>query len=320
MERKGRSLKEFIERVRAHQRRLTEDANGYDEEDFAEGLNECGDNDLTEDINSSFPVKFLSEDKIRAAAKDVVKGAKVEFGYVKEVKLDAKYAQGKFVKKENKQYPTVKAVKVTTGRGCTGVDYNKTEGARALHSTQEYQDKVADKKARTGSGYGTNVRDTEPGMENILVTTTTGKKCVIVYPLSTMRAKNTFYISIDNGDWKEASAAEVAKYMTPADAQKLLDPSITSAKRAQYQSTIYNRNGIEATVSDNLIVSTKSGDKLKLMTNPLNITYIDPVSPFYGIFKFDKTEELQPAAPEVEAPETPDEDENPFEQEFPEVE
>jgi hypothetical protein len=312
------------EALKKKQAALLESQNGYDDEDFGLeecGITECGDASLQGDINSSFPAKFLTEAEVRATAKDVVKGAKVEFGYAKELKLDAKYAQGKFVKKDNTQYPTVKAVKITRGRGCTGVKYENTEGARALHSTKEYQDKLADKQARDGRGFGTNVHDTEAGLENILVTTATGKKCVIVYPLSTMRATSEYYISIDGGDWKQVSKDEVAKYMTPAEAMKMLDVAGTTAKRAQYQANIYSRNGIDATTNGELIVSTTSGDKLKLMTSPLNITYVDPNSPFYGIFKFDKTDALASQTPEVTTSETeePSEEENPFEQDFPEV-
>lgn len=321
MSKKGRSLREFIEKVHTRHQRLVEDVNGYDDEDFMNecGIKECGDASLTEDLNSSFPVQFLSEDEVRAAAKDVVKGAKVEFGYAKELKLDAKYAQGKFVKKDGQQYPVVKAIKLTRGRGCTGVQYGRTEGAVALHSTQEYQDKLADKIARTGSGFGSNVHDTEAGLENILVTTAKGKKCVLVYPLSTMRAQNTYYISVDGEDWRETNKEEIAQYMSAGEAQKLLDPATTTAKRAQYQANLYNRRGIDAAVSDTMIVSTSTGDKLKLMTSPLNITYVDPLSPFYGIFQFDKETALAATTPVVEPSAEEIADTDPFGQDFPEV-
>lgn len=293
------------------------------EEDIDEGVETDNEEDetagqpLKEDLISSFPVSLLSEAQVRDMAKRVVKGAKVAVKYVKELKLDSKYAQGKFVKKENKQYPTVKAIRCTECRGCTGVLYANTEGTRALHSTQEYQDRLADKVARTGKGFGTNVHDSEAGLENILVTTASGKKCLLVYPLSNGRARSTFYISIDGVDWVQATKEDIAIYMTPSEAEKLMNPSKGIEKQAQRQAAIYTSNGVPAIANDTIIVSSATGEKLKLMTHPLNITYQDPVSPFYGIYTFDKEVAIDPVA----AAATPaDEAEDaPLDQDFPSV-
>ncbi len=254
---------------------------------------------LREDLKSSFPKPLFNEAQVRDAAKKVVKGAKIGIGYVKELKLAANYAQSKFVKKDGIQYPLVKALKVTECRGCTGVRYDRTEGAVALHNTQEYKDKLADKIAKTGTGFGTNIHDTEAGLENILVTTSSGKKCMLVYPLSTSKAHNTFYISVDGSDWKQTTKADIAQYMSPADAAKFLDPSLSAAKEAERQAVIYTRNGVEAVSVDELIITTATGEKLKVKTHPLNVTYLDPNSPFFGIFRLDKEVAINPVPEEA---------------------
>lgn len=298
---------------------LTEEApsyvEDYTEEDF---LAECfikeGEEaveELTEDLDTSYPVKPMSEAEIRSAAKKVVKGAKVRFGYVSEVKLDSKYAQGKFVKTQGIQYPVVKAIKVTETRACTGVRYNNTELARSLHATQQYQDKLAARQAAGLGGFGTNVHDTEKGLENILVTTSNGLKCVLAYPMSNVRPRNTYYISIDGQDWRSCTKEEIAKYMSPAAADKFLNPA---AVKTDYQAGIRNNLGQNVVADDFVVRDVQTGEKVKLMPNVLNITYFDPTSRFKCIYAFDKESAVIPVV------ETPPVEENPLNQEFPEVE
>ena len=259
---------------------------------------------LSEDLISSFPVRTMSESQVRDAAKKVVKGAKVKFKYVKELKLASNYALGKFVKKDNVQYPLVKAIKVTEVRACTGVNYVNTRGAKLLHSTQQYQDKLAARQAAGLGGFGTNVHDTEIGLENILVTTATGKKCILAYPLAGSKPKNTYYISVDGEDWRlvdPANKIEIAKYMTPGDASKFLHPTADIESRLSYQSTVHNNNGETVTVdfADLVIRDVNTGEKIKVNSHPLNITYVDPKSSFFGVCQFDKESAVVATLPSV---------------------
>lgn len=259
---------------------------------------------LSEDLISSFPVHTMSESQVRDAAKKVVKGAKVKFKYVKELKLASNYALGKFVKKDNVQYPLVKAIKVTEVRACTGVNYVNTRGAKLLHGTQQYQDKLAARRAAGLGGFGTNVHDAETGLENILVTTASGKKCILAYPLVGSKPKNTYYISVDGEDWRVVAPAdkmEIAQYMTPGDADKFLHPATDIENRLSYQSTVHNNNGETVTVdfADLVIRDVNTGEKIKVNSHPLNITYVDPKSPFFGVCQFDKESAVVATLPAV---------------------
>lgn len=263
----------------------------------------------------------MSETQVRDAAKKVVKGAKVKFRYVKELKLASNYALGKFVKKDNIQYPVVKAIKVSEVRACTGVNYVNTRGAKLLHGTQQYQDKLAARKAAGLGGFGTNVHDSEAGLENILVTTATGKKCILAYPLMGAKPRNTYYISVDGEDWRPvdpADKAEIAQYMTPSDADKFLHPVANIESNLSYQSTVHNNNGEAVIVdfADLVIRDVNTGEKIKVNSHPLNITYVDPKSPFFGVCQFDKESAVVATLPTaVEEPEgvEPIADEKPVE-------
>lgn len=269
------------------------------------------DNSLTEDLTTSYPVKKMSEEQIRSAAKNIVKGAKVRFGYVNSIPLTANYAQGKFVKKENKQYPVVKAIHVTECRACTGVKYENTEGAELLHSTQKYQDKLAARKAAGLGGFGTNIHDTEAGLENILVTTPNGKKCIVAYPMSNGRPDNTYYISVDGEDWRQTNKQEIAQYMTPADAAKFLGGN---TDKATYQSNVRNDAGQNTVASGFNVIDLDTGKKLKVMTHPFNITYFDPVDPYKCVYALDKESAVVVETPEISA------ETQPLNQDFPDVE
>ena len=297
----------YIEDFDAEDFGLVEDVEEDEEESDSKEI-------LAEDLDTSFPVTPMSESEVRSAAKKIVKGAKVRFGYVKPLKLDSKYDQGKFVKSTGTQFPVVKAIKVTEARACTGVKNANTSFAQKLHATQSYQDKLNARIAAGKGGFGTNIHDSEAGLENILITTVNGLKCILAYPMSNVRPKNTYYISVAGEDWRGCTKEEIAKYMSPKEAEKFLKGN---NYKAQYQAKVMSELGTsvsmptEFTVIDNL-----TGEKIKLDPTPLNITYYDPTNRFKCVYALDKEQALQPVlASEVDQVA----DEEPLNQDFPEV-
>lgn len=101
-----------------------------------------------------------------------------------------------------------------------------------------------------------------------------------------------------------ANKAEIAQYMTPGDADKFLHPAVDIENRLVYQSTVHNNSGETVAVdfADLVIRDVNTGEKIKVNSHPLNITYVDPKSPFFGICEFDKESAVTAALPQT-APE-----------------
>ena len=51
--------------------------------------------------------------------------------------------------------------------------------------------------------------------------------------------------------------------------------------------------------ADLVIRDVNTGEKIKVNSHPLNITYVDPKSPFFGVCQFDKESAVVAALPAV---------------------
>lgn len=183
---------------------------------------EEGEEDLEEDFNSSFPVQFLPEDQSRRFITEIPAADPsrpphfFKLGYAKELgpEIPAKFRGGR----GSEGNPFVRIIKCTEySKLYTGADWRHTNATKAA-------DKILGTERHTGEKTGFHF-GAEDSIANRIGVYQNGKAALQAYIADNSVQKVKFFISLDNGDLHEATRDEVAQYLTPAWAGKVLNPS-----------------------------------------------------------------------------------------------
>lgn len=186
---------------------------------------------LNEDLASTLPVHALPENEVYNFIKDVPLARGIEkaedgtiiakarptsffkVGYFKQVEVASKFRGGRGSKPGD---PIVKVFKaVEYSKLYTGASYED------LKSVKQYRKETGIERSGARNGLTYQGEGTIPNKIGVFPN---GDKILQSYLANNCKTKSKYYISIDDGDVKEATREEVAQYLTPANANKLLNP------------------------------------------------------------------------------------------------
>lgn len=186
---------------------------------------------LNEDLASSLPVHALPENEVvdyinnipvakgieRAEDGTVIAKARptcfFKLGYFKQVEVASKFRGGRGSKPED---PIVKIFKaIEYSKLYTGADYENLKAVKQFRK-ETGTERSGEKTGFAYQGEGTTV--------NKIGSYANGDKALQSYLANNCKTKTKYYISINDGDVQEATRQEVAQYLTPANANKLLNP------------------------------------------------------------------------------------------------
>ena len=186
---------------------------------------------LNEDLASSLPVHALPENEVvdyinnipvakgieRAEDGTVIAKARptcfFKLGYFKQVEVASKFRGGRGSKPED---PIVKIFKaIEYSKLYTGADYENLKAVKQFRK-ETGTERSGEKTGFAYQGEGTTV--------NKIGSYPNGDKALQSYLANNCKTKTKYYISINDGDVQEATRQEVAQYLTPANANKLLNP------------------------------------------------------------------------------------------------
>ena len=202
------------------------------EEPLKENLNEDINDDetdesLKEDVNSSLPTQTLPVNEVKDYILNIPEATPnkppvfFKLGYIKELnrEIPSKYRGGRGSEGE----PFVRIFKCTEySKLYTGADWKATNATKAA-------DKILGKERHTGEKTGFSFQG-EDSVANRIGKYQDGSEALQAYIADDSRQKVKFFISLNDEDLKEASRDEVAKYLTPVMAAKVLNPG--SARKA----------------------------------------------------------------------------------------
>jgi len=136
-----------------------------------------------------------------------------KLGYFKEVQVAAKYRGGRGSTPEDPKVRVFKAVEYS--KLYTGADYEN------LASVKQFRKETGTERSgeKTGFSY-----QGEGNTVNKIGSYANGDKALQAYLANNCKTRTKYFISLNDEDLKEASREEVAKYLTPGDANKLLNP------------------------------------------------------------------------------------------------
>lgn len=175
---------------------------------------------IAEDVQSSMPATVLSSSEIHnfVDALPVATGTRppqpFKLGYIREMRAEipAKYKGGR----GSQDQPFVRIFKAS--------EYSKlyTKAAyESLGSTKAYRKETG--KEAGGERTGFHSTDAEAGnILNAIGSYPNGDLALQAYPMSDNKIKVAYFISFDDGDLVRTTKEEVANYLTPAAASKLL--------------------------------------------------------------------------------------------------
>ena len=203
--------------------------NAYYKDDYSSLDNKT--ESLDEDLASTLPVHALPENEVvdyinnipvakgieKAEDGTVIAKARptcfFKLGYFKQVEVASKFRGGRGSKPGDPNVKVFKAIEYS--KLYTGADYEN------LKAVKQFRKETGTERSgeKTGFGYqgeGTTV--------NKIGVYPNGDKALQSYLANNCKTKTKYYISINDGDVKEATREEVAQYLTPANANKLLNP------------------------------------------------------------------------------------------------
>lgn len=186
---------------------------------------------LDEDLASTLPVHALPENEVidyinnipvakgieKAEDGTVIAKARptcfFKLGYFKQVEVASKFRGGRGSKPEDPNVKVFKAIEYS--KLYTGADYEN------LKAVKQFRKETGTERSgeKTGFGY-----QGEGATVNKIGVYPNGDKALQSYLANNCKTKTKYYISINDGDVKEATREEVAQYLTPANANKLLNP------------------------------------------------------------------------------------------------
>lgn len=178
-------------------------------------------NDINEDLAdfNTLPTQLLSVAEVKDFVRDIPEAAPgrppfmFKLGYMKELggEIASKFRGGR----GSDGNPKVRIIKCTEySKLYTGVPWTSTNATKQA-------DKILGKDRHTGERTGFNFQG-EGNMVNRIGSYQSGKEALQAYIADTSVQKTKFFISIDDGELQEASRQEVAQYLTPATANRVL--------------------------------------------------------------------------------------------------
>ena len=160
--------------------------------------------ELDEDL-SDVNIQPLPRDEVYNFIKDVKPGKFFHVGYMREVKPAAAHKN------------TVKIIKCSEYYGSTGIDY-------------ENKSATINMRAETGKERSGNVYEFDMSDLPNKIGVTHGVEMLQFYPRSNSHPYVKYFISVEGEPMRETDRHEVATYLTPADANKLVGTKDTSAE------------------------------------------------------------------------------------------
>lgn len=197
--------------------------------------------EIAEDFNSSKPVTPLPVADIKHFIADLPNPADrvppvfFKLGYMREIPVSSKYKGGR---RSQEGDPIVRIVKCSEFSSLyTGTAWQATQGTKRL-------DKELGVARHTGERTGFEKSEDESFKEKIGVYAN-GKEALQAYIANNCKLRTKFFISLNDGDLVEASREEVAQYLPPSAAQKLMNstgptPQI-NAETGELADTAINR-------------------------------------------------------------------------------
>lgn len=190
------------------------------EDDMAEDLEV----ELTEDVASSMPVSVLSHDEVYRYIENIPEATPerppvfFQVGYIKELgsEILAKFRGGR----GSEDNPTVRIFKCSEMTVYTGADYE------SLKATKAFRKETG--KERSGEKTGFSFSGDTAIVDKIGISAK-GEEQLQCYVRKGTKSKSKYFISLNDEDLREASRQEVAEYLTPAQAHRLLDGADVAA-------------------------------------------------------------------------------------------
>lgn len=173
------------------------------------------DNDITEDFESSKPIQVLPRQAVYDFIAAVKPGEFFHVGYAKELgpEILSKFKGGRgSVNRETGEIaPRVRILKCTEFYGSTGTDYENKGATQTMRAETG--------KERHGNLYQYDMGD----MPNKIGVTASGAELLQLFPRATSKPKVKYFISINDGDLREASREELVQYLTPTHGRLLMN-------------------------------------------------------------------------------------------------
>ena len=175
-------------------------------------------NRLREDVESSMPVAILPHNEVKEYIENIpeVTGNRPPFffpvGYIKELNFEipAKFKGGRGSEGE----PRVRIFKCSEMTVYTGADYESL-GATKVMRRETGRERSGE---RTGFSF-----DNDNAVANRIGVSARGEEQLQCYIKKGTQPKVKYFISLDDEDLREASRQEVAQYLTPAQANQILN-------------------------------------------------------------------------------------------------
>lgn len=199
---------------------------------------------LQEDVASTIPAQPLPTEEVRRFILDLPEPSPnmpprfFKLGYIKELEreIPSKYkgGRGSIDKETGEQLPFVRIFKCTEYSALyTGSDWKDTNATKAA-------DKVLGTERHTGEKTGFGYSG-EGDVVNRIGTYRDGSEALQAYIADHSKQKVKYFISLNDEDLHEASREEIAEYLTPAAANKILNSVRTSAGIDAEGNEIYDK-------------------------------------------------------------------------------
>lgn len=176
---------------------------------------------ITEDVASSMPVTPLSESEILSFVDDLPEATSsrppqaFKLGYIRELKSEiaSKYRGGR----GSDEQPMIRIFKASEySRLYTKAPYEN------LASTKAFRKETGKEAGHERTGFHST--DTENGdILNAIGSYPNGDRALQAYHFKDNKVKVAYFISIDDADLTPAAKEDIAPYLTPAAANKLLN-------------------------------------------------------------------------------------------------
>lgn len=172
------------------------------------------DKDLEESVDTSLPVTFLGSDVVREYIENIPEitanrpPQSFSVGYMKELKseIPSKYRGGR----GSQDNPIVRIFKCTEYSNVfTGAGYENVGFVKRMRAETG--------KERSGERTGFQM-----GAENKIGISSTGSEQLQCYPTASCKTKVKYFLSLDDEDLREVSKEDIAEYLTPAVADRII--------------------------------------------------------------------------------------------------
>ncbi len=231
---------------------------------------------VNEDVESSLPVRPLPEGELIdyinniPVAKGVEKAedgtviAKArptcffKLGYFKEVDVASKYRGGRGSTPEDPRVRVFKAVEYS--KLYTGADYENLGAVKDFRKNTGIE-RSGEKTGFSYQGEGTTV--------NKIGTYANGDKALQAYLANNCQTRSKYFISLNDEDLREATREEVAQYLTPANANKLLNPEarpktreVSTNAESGEETVVFNPQAVNRLKLDNIYMIGNLGNSI----------------------------------------------------------